>query len=325
MGATKGNKEGLKWFILFLACTVTFGGYYSFDFPSVLHNQLRRHFGFDKDDFEFHFSLLYSLYSMPNMILPAFGGILCDVLGNDRVMLGCAALVLLGNVLLLIACVRVDFVILEVGRFVFGLGAETLQVCANTIIAKYFVGAQLAFALGINLSVCKLGGVLTDWVSPYIADSLGIDVAAGVVTGLCTLCFGMTVLLVYHDSHGSLIELMHPYSAKKHSDYQRIPGSDQADGGVIEMEEAGATSSGKVEEITEDDAGTFAWGNFGLSCWLLFVVTFIMYGIFVPFNNISNGVLLEVFFQADAASEAALRRDEVYAARYANIIQLSLC
>ncbi|RYG59000.1 MFS transporter [archaeon] len=133
-----------KWYILFLACMVTFGGYYSFDYPSVLHNQLRRHFGFEASEFELSFSLLYSLYSMPNVILPAFGGVLSDLWGNDQVMMVCATLVLLGNILLMVATLTTSWLTMELGRFVFGLGAETLQVCANTTIAKWFDGQEVS-------------------------------------------------------------------------------------------------------------------------------------------------------------------------------------
>jgi len=62
MGGTR-ERKAKKWLILALACAATLGGYYSFDFPSALHNPLRRHFGVPGDDFEFYFSLLYSLYS----------------------------------------------------------------------------------------------------------------------------------------------------------------------------------------------------------------------------------------------------------------------
>lgn len=97
---------GWKWYILLLANLVTFGSYYSYDFPSVLHNQLQRHFQSSSNSpstavnsFEFEFSLFYAIYSLPNLILPYIGGILSDRYGNNKVMGYTATLVLIGNVI----------------------------------------------------------------------------------------------------------------------------------------------------------------------------------------------------------------------------------
>ena len=112
---------------------VTFGGYYSFDFPSVLHNQLYRHFhaadsSLTLSDYELSFSLLFSLYSFPNTVLPWIGGVLSDKIGNNTVMFVMATLVLIGNLCQTYAILTYNMPFLLFGRFVFGLGAETLQV-----------------------------------------------------------------------------------------------------------------------------------------------------------------------------------------------------
>jgi hypothetical protein len=193
-----------KWIVLFLASMVTFGGYYSFDFPSVLHNQLYRHFltsnpSLSPSDYELSFSLLFSLYSLPNTILPWFGGILSDKIGNNTVMIVCGIFVLLGNIIQTYAIMISNLSWMVFGRFIFGLGAETLQVCTNTTISKWFNGMELAFALGINLSSCKLAGVLTDWISPEIERQGGVVTASIVATCLCLVCFVMTIVLVVYE------------------------------------------------------------------------------------------------------------------------------
>lgn len=198
------NHQYWKWTVLFLASMVTFGGYYSFDFPSVLHNQLYRHFhdsspSLSLEDYELSFSLLFSLYSFPNTILPWFGGVLSDKIGNNTVMTICGIFVLFGNILQTYAIMSYNLNLMVFGRFIFGLGAETLQVCTNTTISKWFNGMELAFALGINLSSCKLAGVLTDWISPSLERQGGVTLASIVVTGLCLFCFLMTIILVIYE------------------------------------------------------------------------------------------------------------------------------
>jgi MFS family permease len=129
-----------KWYILGLASLITFGGYYSFDFPSVTHNQLFRHFTskyhhlssdhFEQTakDFEFKFNLLFSLYSMPNTFLPFVGGIAIDKIGNNKVIIVTSSLVLFGNLVQTYGCFTVNMTSFLIGRFIFGLGGEVLQV-----------------------------------------------------------------------------------------------------------------------------------------------------------------------------------------------------
>jgi hypothetical protein len=60
------NQSGWRWVVLVLGCVMMLGPYYVFDTPSALYTQLKQHMG-NPDDYEFRFSLLYSLYSIPNV------------------------------------------------------------------------------------------------------------------------------------------------------------------------------------------------------------------------------------------------------------------
>jgi len=57
--------------------------YYCGDNPAALHDPLKRHFSkeFGEKRFEKYFGLMYSVYSMPNIILPLVGGLLVDAVG----------------------------------------------------------------------------------------------------------------------------------------------------------------------------------------------------------------------------------------------------
>lgn len=382
-----------KWYILCLASVVTLGGYYSFDFPSVLHNQLFRHFTSSdgtmddtaiRDNFEFNFNLLFSLYSLPNMILPLIGGVFIDKIGNNKVMFFTGSLVVLGNIILATACYFRNMPFFIFGRFLFGLGAETLQVCVNTTIAKWFIDYELALALGINLSGCKLGGVLTDWISPYIESHYGMNAASLAVVAMCLCSYAVTIALIlqepeiklhlqnhYHhhyqdglcDAHSvpqadydgayyQSIQQQHQQhvhddieltsSNNHHHDnnhdnnhnnstvvrtYQSLQNhrhslsqeeAQQHQSLLLrkgkEREKEGAEREEDAEEEEEEERlPTNCWEGehlvihqinqvyydlkgLNLSTWNIFIVTFLMYGIFIPFSNIANVVLLEVYF-----------------------------
>jgi MFS family permease len=335
-----------KWWILFLACMITFGSYYSFDFPSVLHNQLFRHFSesqsMTKKDFEFQFSLFYSLYSLPNMILPSIGGYFSDTFGNNIVMLWFGSLVFLGNILQSIACYQRDITMFLIGRFIFGLGAETLQVCANITIAKWFTGQELAFALGINLSICKLGGVLTAWVSPAVSKSTGVDAASLVVSLWCGFCFLLSVLLYIQepyykpeiqqvDSESSKLADSNGFDNYDSLSYSKLSNSDVSTHNnnqsfqTIELTISSPDSELQDSVVADSRIDDVPWRikqiilnnqqcqffHFSLVVWLIFALTFVLYGIFIPFSNISNAVILEIFFTNE---EFANEKNEISAA-----------
>ena len=193
-----------KWTILLLCCAAGFGAYYSFETPSVLHNAMFRHYNVpDKAQFELYFSLIYSLYALPNMFIPLVGGMMADRFGNKTILLVFSAFILIGSAIETFACFQRSMVMFLIGRFVFGCGAETLNVCMSIVISKWFKGQELALALAINLSLSKLATVVTDWTSPLMYRIIGIKGNAVFVTSLCLLCYLLTIWLTKLDTDDS--------------------------------------------------------------------------------------------------------------------------
>lgn len=58
-----------------------------------------------------------------------------------------------------------------IGRVVFGLGGESMSVSQSAIVTVWFKGKELAFALGANISISRLGSVINaNTVPPLYAD-----------------------------------------------------------------------------------------------------------------------------------------------------------
>lgn len=57
------------------------------------------------------------------------------------------------------------------GRVIFGLGGESMSVAQSAIVSIWFKGKELAFALGVNLSLARLGSVLNADTIPSLYDS----------------------------------------------------------------------------------------------------------------------------------------------------------
>ena len=79
----KKSESRLRWAVLVLGCLGLIANYYCYDNPSALMVPLAEATGMNSNDF----ALTYSVYSFPNMVLPFFGGFLCDRYGPGRVLI----------------------------------------------------------------------------------------------------------------------------------------------------------------------------------------------------------------------------------------------
>ena len=93
------------WLVLFLSCVVQLGSYYAYDVPAAMHDQLRHFFEeIPTDRFEVLFNLLYTVYSIPNIVLPFFGGHLVDAFGTAQMVLFFSTLTAVGQLVHAWAC-----------------------------------------------------------------------------------------------------------------------------------------------------------------------------------------------------------------------------
>ncbi len=71
-------KQGpVRWFVLFNACCFLLGSYVCYDNPGPIESTMEKNLNISKTEW----SLLYAVYSYPNIVLPVFGGLLLNKLG----------------------------------------------------------------------------------------------------------------------------------------------------------------------------------------------------------------------------------------------------
>jgi MFS family permease len=260
---TERNQMPIRWVILFLTCTLMIGNYYCYDNPSALKEQIYERFKEDmtKAEYESNFSLLYSLYSFPNVVLPFLGGVLVDRIGARTALLLFGCFICLGQVLLALGCSSKSFTLMLVGRMVFGFGGESLTVAGSSIVSLWFKGRELAFALGVNLSIARLGGTVNNQLSPYWASERGITFALWFGVAMCLASIAATLLLIPID-----------LAAEKRSQRGKTP-----------------TPPGEEPEpVKLSDVR-----HFGRMLWLLTASCVVVYGCVLPFNNTASSFLLE--------------------------------
>jgi MFS family permease len=164
---------GYRWVALGLACMTMVGSYFCYDNPSALQSAMTSEFGLTTNQANFEVNWYYSIYSIPNMILPFFGGLLIDKIGV-RVGVFCFSTILIfGQALFTYGGYQQSFTIMLLGRLVFGFGGESLSVAQSTITAQWFQDKERAFAMGFNIAVARLGSGLNAALSPTIASATG--------------------------------------------------------------------------------------------------------------------------------------------------------
>jgi MFS family permease len=143
---------------------VMLGNYYGYDSIAPVAEQLSR---------ELHFSdtqigTLNAIYSLPNILLVAVGGVLVDRFTARRLAVLTTALCLVGAV---VTALGTQFPLMAIGRLLFGVGSETLAVVTTVALAQWFAGRYFALLFALNLSLARLGSYLADR-SPSFADGL---------------------------------------------------------------------------------------------------------------------------------------------------------
>lgn len=153
-----------RWTVLVLVSVAMFGNYYAYDAIAPLADHLQRLLGFT----DTQIGTLNAIYSFPNIIMVLLGGIICDRIGTRSATFLFTAICLVGVV---VTSLTSSFPVMAAGRLIFGLGAESMIVAVTAALGQWFVGRQLGFAFGVNLSIARAGSYAAD-MSPTWAHAL---------------------------------------------------------------------------------------------------------------------------------------------------------
>lgn len=147
----------LKWLALFFMCFLSFGSYYCYDNPTGLEQVM-------KDDLKITsstFTAFFSWYSWPNVVLAAVGGILIDKwLGVARGAALFCVFILVGQLIFGIGGYNNMIWLMDAGRFIFGIGGESLASAQNAYAVAWFFGKELNFVFGLQLSFARVGSIV---------------------------------------------------------------------------------------------------------------------------------------------------------------------
>ncbi|RMC01909.1 hypothetical protein DUI87_21070 [Hirundo rustica rustica] len=248
--------------VLALMCFLGFGSYFCYDNPAALQTQVQR----DMKVNTAQFMALYAWYSWPNVVLCFFGGFLIDrVFGIRLGTVIFSIFVCVGQVVFALGAFFNTFWLMEVGRFIFGIGGESLAVAQNTYAVSWFKGKELNLVFGLQLSMARIGSTVNmnimGWIYSRVQHLLG---CAGPSTlGLALLIGGVTCLF---SLSCALVLAYLDRRAEK-----------------LLCKEQGRT--GEVIKLTDVK-------DFSLSLWLIFVICVCYYAAVFPFIGLGNIVYI---------------------------------
>ncbi|XP_071453924.1 lysosomal dipeptide transporter MFSD1-like [Hetaerina americana] len=186
-------KHALHRFIaLLFMCLLGFGSYFCYDNPGALQDNFKADMGLTTAEFVY----LYSWYSWPNVILCFVGGFLIDrVFGIRLGTVIYATLVFIGAVIFALGGIFDAFWLMVVGRFIFGIGGESLSVAQNNYAVLWFKGKELNMVFGLQLSFARVGSTVNFLVIQYIYNWVSKYYQGYMCTGVVLLIASTTCLL----------------------------------------------------------------------------------------------------------------------------------
>ena len=204
----------VRWSALILIALMMFFGYMFVDMLSPLKSQLESGLGWDSTTFGTYASSEYFLNVFCFFLI--FAGVILDKMGIRFTGMLSASLMVIG------ACIKFygmsDWFIgssLEawlgswwvalpatakmscLGFMIFGCGCEMAGTTVSKAIAKWFKGKEMAMAMGLEMSIARLGVFAAMWLSPMVFEKFGQNVSAPVAFGAILLIIGLIFYTVF--------------------------------------------------------------------------------------------------------------------------------
>jgi MFS family permease len=182
------ENKALRWGILLLVSFVMAANYYFYDALSPLKQKMGEVLGFTSGDFGF----FIAAYSFPNvfLLMSVLGGMIADKFGIRITGFLFVAFMFAGASITWYgasayfndggfgysfmnsfwASKSPALKVMSLGYFLFGLGAETSIVVITKTVVKWFKGKEIAFALGVNLAIARMGAAMSLIVTPQLME-----------------------------------------------------------------------------------------------------------------------------------------------------------
>ena len=289
---TMRDSAALRWTALVLIAMMMFFAYLFADILSPLKSLLEAERGWDSATFGTYAGGEYFLNVFFFFLI--FAGIILDKMGVRFTGILSASLMVVG------ACIKwigvsdwfqatsaCDWLnswwtsfpgsakLATLGFMIFGCGCEMAGTTVSKAIAKWFKGKEMAMAMGVEMSIGRLGVFAAMWISPAISKAFPDAVGSPVLFGTLLLLIGLISFTVF------------TFMDRK---FDR------------QLEAIGEKDTSKADEFQIKDLGKiFSSKMF----WIVAILCVLYYSAIFPFQKYATNFLEETL-QVEAALAARL-------------------
>lgn len=222
MNLLRDNKR-TRWAMLAIVSLVMFAAYVASDNIFAVETTLTQSIaeGGEYGLLDSEYSSLAGAYSIFNvyLLMLIFGGIILDRMGIRFTGIMSTALMVLGVGMMTWSFFEIRELVISgaqmetvnflgdklrkpvlpavIGMGIYGVGAEIAGITVTKVIAKWFVGYEMALAMGLQLSLARLGTGLAYGSTPAIVKAFSGNVGIAVLIGLVLLIIGFVIYLLY--------------------------------------------------------------------------------------------------------------------------------
>lgn len=204
------DSKAARWTALLIVSFTMLCGYYVADVMSPLKPMIEQQLGWTSSEYGFFtgsyawFNVFLGVLIFGGMVLDKMGARFTGILSSLMMVVGCGIkwwavkthTLDYSTVHLLFWDFKSQVLLASLGFALFGAGIEIANVVATKLIARWFLGYEIALAMGLQVSTARIGTALALGMGAPIATYFKA-VAAPVLVGLILLCVGLVAFIFY--------------------------------------------------------------------------------------------------------------------------------
>ena len=204
------ESKGARWTALILASLSIFGAYYFNYALSSIKPMLESILGWNSEDFGTYTSA-YAWFNVFLFML-IISGFILDKLGVRKTGLGATIIMFLGTALNywavkhqfaegavvhipLLGAMKTQVFLSAVGFAIFGVGTEAIGITISKAVVRWFKGKEMALAMGMQMSIARLGTALALVISIPLAKNF--TVTAPILFALIVMILGVVSFILF--------------------------------------------------------------------------------------------------------------------------------
>ena len=266
-----------RWTALVLASLAIFGAYYFNYALSSIKPMLESILGWNSGDFGTYTSS-YAWFNVFLFML-VISGFVLDKLGVRKTGLGATIIMFVGTALNYFAVkhhfaetsvvnipllgeMKMQVLLSSLGFAIFGVGTEAIGITISKAVVRWFKGKEMALAMGMQMSIARLGTMLALMISLPMAKNF--SVTAPILFALVVMLIGVASFIAF-----SLLDIK----------------LDKSEG--VEEEEVSEEDEFKISDIK------FIIGNLGF--WYIAILCVLFYSAVFPFLFYATDLMINKY------------------------------